>query len=152
MTSNNNNTDNDTLVQYIIVRNDLLQKPYKWSIGSLITNATHAAVQVIHNTYNDSDTQKYLNQNGNTTVNDTHNNTTQQQHNDNQQQLSQMHSVTLSVPSQDELLHVHNKLQHNNIQHVIWYEQPDNIYSCIATKPYLRSIIKPLLSHLKLLK
>lgn len=46
------------LVQYIVVRKDLLKSG--WPSGALITQACHACVAVIHQFYDKEDTQKYL--------------------------------------------------------------------------------------------
>lgn len=46
------------LVQYIVVRKDLLKSG--WPTGALITQACHACVAVIHQFYDKVDTQKYL--------------------------------------------------------------------------------------------
>lgn len=46
------------LVQYIVVRKDLLKSG--WPTGALITQACHACVAVIHQFYDKEDTQKYL--------------------------------------------------------------------------------------------
>ncbi|KAG7251955.1 hypothetical protein CRUP_033258, partial [Coryphaenoides rupestris] len=47
------------LVQYVVVRSDLLQ-PLGWPLGAVITQACHAATAAIHLHYDDSDTQEYL--------------------------------------------------------------------------------------------
>eukprot|EP00166_Cyanidium_caldarium_P003808 ctg_3712.g435 len=37
----------DPLVQYVVVRRDLLQAPYRWPVGALITQGVHAAVSAV---------------------------------------------------------------------------------------------------------
>ena len=122
-------SDDDVLVQYIIVRNDLI-KQHNWSLGSLISNASHASISIIHDTYNDTHTQQYIKQENNV----------------------QMHTVTVAVSDEAELLSSSRMLKSSNILHTLWHEQPDNIHTVIATKPYLKSIIKPLLAHLRLFR
>jgi hypothetical protein len=39
--------DLDPLVQYLVVRKDLLKKPFGWSTGSLIANACHARYSAV---------------------------------------------------------------------------------------------------------
>lgn len=38
------------------------------------------------------------------------------------------------------------------IEHRLWLEQPENIPTALATKPYLRSVVAPHLKKLSLLK
>lgn len=47
------------LVQYVVVRTDLLQQ-LSWPLGAVITQACHAATAAIHLHYGDPDTQRYL--------------------------------------------------------------------------------------------
>lgn len=47
------------LVQYVVVRSDLVHK-LSWPLGAVITQACHAATAAIHVHYSDPDTQRYL--------------------------------------------------------------------------------------------
>lgn len=47
------------LVQYVVVRSDLVHK-LSWPLGAVITQACHAATAAIHLHYADPDTQRYL--------------------------------------------------------------------------------------------
>lgn len=47
------------LVQYVVVRSDLVHK-LSWPLGAVITQACHAATAAIHLHYGDPDTQRYL--------------------------------------------------------------------------------------------
>lgn len=47
------------LVQYVVVRSDLVHK-LSWPLGAVITQACHAATAAIHLHYGDPDTQQYL--------------------------------------------------------------------------------------------
>lgn len=49
------------LVQYVVVRSDLVHK-LSWPLGAVITQACHAATAVIHLHYTDEDTRRYLEQ------------------------------------------------------------------------------------------
>jgi peptidyl-tRNA hydrolase PTRHD1 len=64
----------------------------------------------------------------------------------------QMHKVTLKVPDEKELKETSEMLAENNISHKLWIEMPENIATCIATRPYPRSILRPLLKALKLFR
>jgi hypothetical protein len=48
-----------SLIQYIIVRSDLI-KSLKWNIGALIAQACHAVTAVNHLNHEDPETQEYL--------------------------------------------------------------------------------------------
>lgn len=39
-----------------------------------------------------------------------------------------------------------------NIKHAVWMEQPERLVTCLATRPYHRSMLKPVLSALKLFR
>lgn len=47
------------IVQYVIVRGDLLTK-LSWPVGALVAQACHAATAAIHLFYTDEHTQAYL--------------------------------------------------------------------------------------------
>lgn len=47
------------LVQYVVVRSDLVHK-LSWPLGAVITQACHAATAAVHLHYEDPDTQRYL--------------------------------------------------------------------------------------------
>lgn len=49
----------NTVVQYIIVRSDLL-RDLAWSVGSLLAQACHASSAVLHLYKDDEYTKKYL--------------------------------------------------------------------------------------------
>ena len=49
-----------------------------------------------------------------------------------------MHKVVLEVKDEIELENVADLLKENNIDRVVWKEQPDNIITAIATKPITR--------------
>lgn len=47
------------LVQYVVVRSDLVHK-LSWPLGAVITQACHAATAAVHLHYSDPETQRYL--------------------------------------------------------------------------------------------
>jgi hypothetical protein len=47
--------------------------------------------------------------------------------------------VVLEVKSEQQLVNLSAKLQEHGILHKLWVEQPENIPTCLATKPYRRS-------------
>lgn len=134
------------LVQYIIVRGDL-----KWPKGALIGmieqkntvefwyffnliyfsrlgNGSHASVAAIFSNMNDQDTSDYL------------------------KDLDNMTKVVLKAENEEQIVNAAKTLEDNNVKHYIWREQPENIFSALATVPRSREILKPLLSEFKLFR
>ncbi|KAG9282594.1 putative peptidyl-tRNA hydrolase PTRHD1 [Astyanax mexicanus] len=115
------------LVQYVVVRSDLLHS-LSWPLGAVITQACHAATAAIHLHYSDPDTQEYL----------TH--------------LDTMHKVVLQAPDETCLSSLSATLSEKGIAHKLWMEQPENIATCLALKPYPKETVQPFLKKLKLFK
>lgn len=113
----------DPIVQYIAIRSDL-----KWPKGALIAQACHATLAAVHLNYQDSETKDYL------------------------KNLDSMHKICVGVLSQSDLVKLSETLAENDINHKLWIEQPENIPTCIATKPYTKSIIEKFFKGLKLFK
>lgn len=111
------------IVQYIAVRSDL-----KWPKGAMVAQGCHASVAAIHLFYNDPDTTEYL------------------------KNLDSMHKVVVNVPSEKELVDLSNSLGSNGIKFKLWTEQPENIPSCLATKPYAKNVIENFFKMFKLLR
>ncbi|XP_029452055.1 putative peptidyl-tRNA hydrolase PTRHD1 [Rhinatrema bivittatum] len=115
------------LVQYIVVRGDL-QRVLAWPLGALVAQACHAATAAIHLHYSHEDTQQYL------------------------QGLESMHKVVLEAPDEASLLALAEILKQASVDHKIWIEQPENIATCIALRPYPKEEVHRHLKKFKLLK
>ncbi|XP_053605674.1 putative peptidyl-tRNA hydrolase PTRHD1 [Plodia interpunctella] len=115
------------IVQYVLLRSDLL-KELGWSIGALVAQACHASTAVLHLYREDDNTVKYLTD------------------------LDNMHKVVLEVPNEDSLKKVAEKLKENSIDHKLWIEQPENIPTCLALKPYPKDQVKKYVGKFKLYK
>ncbi|XP_071400450.1 putative peptidyl-tRNA hydrolase PTRHD1 [Centroberyx affinis] len=115
------------LVQYVVVRSDLVHK-LAWPLGAVITQACHAATAAIHLHYGDPDTQQYL------------------------AELDSMHKVVLQAPDQASLSGLSETLTEGGVAHKLWIEQPENIPTCLALKPYPKETVQPLLRKFKLFK
>ncbi|KAM9840682.1 putative peptidyl-tRNA hydrolase PTRHD1 [Aulostomus maculatus] len=115
------------LVQYVIVRSDLVHK-LSWPLGAVITQACHAATAAIHLHYGDEDTQRYL------------------------ADLDSMHKVVLAAPDEAALSGLSESLTQAGVGHKLWIEQPENIPTCVALKPYPKDSVQPLLRKFKLFK
>ena len=117
------NNDIDPIVQYIAMRSDL-----KWPKGALIAQCCHSSIAAIHLNYTDEQTQDYLTK------------------------LDSMHKIVVSVLNETDLLALSNQLKENEIKHKLWTEQPENYATCLATKPYNKSLIEKFFKAFKLFK
>uniref|UniRef100_A0A1B6KYV2 peptidyl-tRNA hydrolase n=1 Tax=Graphocephala atropunctata TaxID=36148 RepID=A0A1B6KYV2_9HEMI len=115
------------IVQYVLVRGDLM-KTLNWPVGAVIAQACHACTAVVHTFYNDPSTQLYL------------------------QDLNSMHKIILEVPDEESLKKLSEKLDENAISHKLWIEQPENIATCIAVKPFPKEEVQKYFKKFKLMK
>ncbi|XP_075057270.1 putative peptidyl-tRNA hydrolase PTRHD1 [Mixophyes fleayi] len=115
------------LVQYVVLRRDL-QAGLGWPLGALVAQACHAATAVIHLHYDHPQTRSYL------------------------QELDTMHKVVLEVPDEVTLTNLAETLKLASIDHKVWIEQPENIATCLALRPYPKEDVHPYLRKFKLLK
>ncbi|GAA6098987.1 putative peptidyl-tRNA hydrolase PTRHD1 [Tachysurus ichikawai] len=115
------------LVQYVVVRSDLIHA-LSWPLGAVITQACHAATAAIHVNYSDPDTQEYLSD------------------------LDNMHKVVLQAADEASLTHLSTTLSEKGIAHKLWTEQPENLATCLALKPYPKDTVQPFLRKFKLFK
>jgi len=115
------------LVQYVVVRKDLV-KALKWPTGALIAQACHACTAVMHTFYQDDNTQHYLTD------------------------LDRMHKVVLEAPDEASLKTLSETLEANNVHHKLWIEQPENIPTCVAAKPYSKQEVQQYFKDFKLFR
>ncbi|XP_052086494.1 putative peptidyl-tRNA hydrolase PTRHD1 [Mytilus californianus] len=115
------------VVQYVVVRRDVL-KTLKWPVGALIAQACHACTAVMHNFYNHPDTQNYL------------------------KDLDNMHKVILEAKDEESLRSLSSVLTENSIDHKLWIEQPENISTCIAVRPYNKETVQQFFKEFKLFR
>lgn len=115
--------EQEPIIQYIAIRADL-----KWPKGALIAQCCHASIAAIHLNYADADTVEYL------------------------RKLDQMHKVVVGVPTLDEMSQLNEALTKSNLKFKLWIEQPENVPTCIATKPYPKSAVASFFKNFKLFK
>lgn len=60
--------------------------------------------------------------------------------------------LKFQVPNEESLKKVAAKLQENSIAHKLWIEQPENIPTCLAIKPYPKDQVKKFVGKFKLYK
>jgi peptidyl-tRNA hydrolase len=119
--------NSDVLVQYVVLRRDLIDT---WPLGSVVTQGCHASVSAIWSNKDDPHTLQYCSP----------------------QNIDSMHKVTLEVKGEPQILNFSEKLKTGGITHKLWIEQPENIPTCLATKPYPKSVVLPFFKKLKLCK
>ncbi|XP_037559538.1 putative peptidyl-tRNA hydrolase PTRHD1 [Dermacentor silvarum] len=115
------------LVQYVVVRSDLLTE-LSWPFGAVIAQACHACTAALHFFGNDPNTIAYT------------------------ENLDGMHKVVLAAPTDSKLLALSQALQAASIDHKLWTEQPENIPTCLATKPYAKADVQSFFKDFKLFK
>ncbi|KAJ9549596.1 hypothetical protein OSB04_022139 [Centaurea solstitialis] len=117
----------DVLVQYVVLRRDLIDT---WPLGSVVTQGCHASVAAIWSHKDDPHTIEYCSPTN----------------------IDSMHKVTLEVKGEVQLKNLSEKLTSNDIAHKLWIEQPENTPTCLASKPYPKSVVSIFFKKLKLCK
>ncbi|CAL5358744.1 hypothetical protein CsSME_00048765 [Camellia sinensis var. sinensis] len=117
----------EVLVQYVVLRRDLIDT---WPLGSVVTQGCHASVSAIWSHMDDPHTLDYCSPTN----------------------LDSMHKVTLEVKGETQIRNLSEKLTAGDIAHKLWIEQPENIPTCLATKPYPKSVVSSFFKKLKLCK
>ncbi|XP_014663473.1 PREDICTED: putative peptidyl-tRNA hydrolase PTRHD1 [Priapulus caudatus] len=116
-----------TIVQYVVVRGDLISN-LRWPTGAVIAQACHATTAALHLFRDNADTQRYTDD------------------------LDRMHKVVLTAKGEDDLLALAEALQRDAVLHKLWTEQPENIPTCLATKPYEKATVEKYFKKFKLFK
>ena len=116
----------NVLVQYILIRRDL-KKMKNYNDGAIIAQACHASSAILFRTVDDALTKAYLHD------------------------TDRMHKIILAVEGgEDELRGLSDVLKSNSIEHYLWMEQPENIPTAIAVKPYYKQEVETFFSKFKL--
>lgn len=50
--------------------------------------------------------------------------------------------VVLEVKGEQQLQNLSNRLKGNSIEHKLWVEQPENVFTCLATAPYSKAKVQ----------
>ena len=116
------------ILQYVILRKDLVGKKSSFSLGANMAQACHAAGAAIFKTFTSPHTTEFLSS------------------------LEDMTVCVLSIESAAELEAIGIVLKQNDIPFHLWIEKPENIPTALATAPMPKDIVFPYVSHLKLLR
>lgn len=66
--------------------------------------------------------------------------------------LDRMTKLVLKAESEEQILKTSGLLTASKIKHYVWREQPENFVTSLATAPYDRDILRPLLKDYKLFR
>ncbi|KAJ1735824.1 hypothetical protein LPJ61_000330 [Coemansia biformis] len=114
------------LTVFIVMRKDLA-KVLQWPLGSIVAQGSHAAVAAIWKYRDDARVKEYTGS------------------------LDSMHKVVLGTKNEASLLKVAEDLAQKDIPFYLWTEQPENVPTCLATVPVLRSDLGDVLKRCSLL-
>ncbi|NWU52581.1 PTRD1 hydrolase, partial [Dromas ardeola] len=113
------------LVQYVVLRGDLARS---WPLGAAVAQGCHAALAAAHTHRQHPDTSAYLELGG------------------------AMRTVVLEAPDEAALTALADTLKQHSIDHQVWTEQPENVATCLALRPYPKDQVHQHLKKFKLLK
>lgn len=116
------------IIQYILINKEIIDK--KWTLGSIIAQGCHACVAVIAENLEDDLVKEYIKC----------------------EHLNDMHKIVLQINDTKELQHISSVLDKNSLKYKLWVEQPENIITALAVKPYHRDFIKDYFKKYPLLK
>mmetsp|Transcript_4332 Transcript_4332/g.11859 ORF Transcript_4332/g.11859 Transcript_4332/m.11859 type:complete len:266 (-) Transcript_4332:2869-3666(-) len=147
------------LVQYVVIRRDLLDETFQWPLGSVISQGVHAAAAALIAFHADSDTALYRTQLHGVRIYRAESSRAQPDCELNSgesatraAESSQMRTVTLEVKNEAALKKLANKLSEAQIEYVEWIEMPEQLSTALATKPASKSRLHPYFKSLRLFK
>ena len=119
-----------------MVSNQIVQFDLFWSFSFdfyfhsqfILGQGCHASVAAIYKYLNEPETAEYL------------------------ANLDRMTKLVLKAESEEQILKTSELLAVNEIKHYLWREQPENYVTSLATAPYDRNILRPLLQDYKLFR
>ncbi|KNE57835.1 hypothetical protein AMAG_04680 [Allomyces macrogynus ATCC 38327] len=104
----------EPLTVFIVVRRDLI-KTLNWPIGSVIAQGCHAVSASLWKHRDHAATQEYMSD------------------------MAHMHKVVYEIKNESQLVALANRLTEQQIDHALWREQPEDILTSLATRPYRKS-------------
>nr|XP_002737152.2 PREDICTED: putative peptidyl-tRNA hydrolase PTRHD1-like [Saccoglossus kowalevskii] len=117
-----------SMVQYVVVRGDLI-KTLKWPTGAVITQVS-LPNSIVYAPFND--TCRYLE--------------------GHKHGVGDLFIILLQAKDEESIQKLAEKLQEDKIDHKLWIEQPENIPTCLAAKPYPKEEIQKYFKKFKLFK
>ncbi|KAJ2664699.1 hypothetical protein IWW48_000646 [Coemansia sp. RSA 1200] len=117
----------EALTMFIVMRKDLL-RTLNWPVGSVITQGCHATAAALWTYREDERVKQYMND------------------------IDTMHKVTLETKNEASLLKIADDLKEKHVPFYLWTEQPENIPTCLATVPVMRSSLGDALKKCSLMR
>lgn len=107
------------LCQYVVLRRDLARAPHNWPLGALSAQVAHASVAAIWTYRAREETMTYCDE----------------------RHISSMRKVVLEAKTEAQLRALSETLTAAGVEHALWLEQPENVATCLATRPYEKDAI-----------
>lgn len=117
--------NDDPVVQYVVVRRDLLDT---WSTGSVMAQAVHASVAAIWAHRGDGTVAGYCGGD------------------------AQMRTVVLEASDEAAVQRLSGRLTAAGVAHEVWREQPEDEVTALAARPYARSEVRRHFKGLRLFR
>lgn len=117
------------IVQYVVLRKDL-GASLGWPLGSICAQAAHAAVAAVWEHRDHPDVEAYCAPDA----------------------IDGMHKVVLEVKGETQLVNLAAKLADAGVAHKLWTEQPENVPTCLATRPCRKDEVQALFKKCNLAK
>lgn len=111
------------LRQYVFLRNDLKS----FGRGALVAQACHATTSATFRYLEHGDTQEYL------------------------RNMAEMHKVVLKIGG-DDIEGLTEALNASGIEYVAWRESPEDVVTCLCTRPFTLEEYPELLSYMRRFK
>ncbi|EPS65772.1 hypothetical protein M569_09007, partial [Genlisea aurea] len=118
----------DAVVQYLVLRRDLIESSSSSSVGRVFAQGCNAAVAAIWENKDDPFTSLYCSP----------------------PNLDSMRKVTLEVKGEVQMVNLSAKLKEAGIAHKLWIDLPEKLPTCLSTKPYPKSVVSSFFKKLKL--
>ena len=117
------------IVQYVVLRKDL-GASLGWPLGSICAQAAHAAVAAVWEHRDHPDVEAYCAPDA----------------------IDGMRKVVLEVKGETQLVNLAAKLADAGVAHKLWTEQPENVQTCLATRPCRKDEVQALFKKCNLAK
>lgn len=146
-TSDSGGARPDPVVQYVVVRGDLVREPHSWPTGSVVAQAVHASLAAVWAFKDNETTRQYCDQQGGVACKGA-----SQSKDGDSDAGGQMHTVVLEAKNETAVSSLAENLDEAGIDFALWTEQPENFVTALATRPYRRSDVQQYFKKFRLFK
>ncbi|KAI3386333.1 hypothetical protein SNEBB_006152 [Seison nebaliae] len=127
------NSNLSPIIQYLVIPKSLK----KWSKGALVAQGGHAASKAILSSI-DSPIWQELE--------------TRHDEREKAKNIEKIHMIVLECKDTTNLTMLSDELINNDVHHILWEEKPENVVTCLATHPCLKSSIEYYFKEFPLMK